>query len=57
MVKPARSLRLKILPIAWFFRRMFGGKALERIIVHGVSPEQAADEAIARIKEIFDEWQ
>lgn len=33
------------------------GKALSRVIVEKVPPEQAADEAIARIKEIFDEWQ
>ena len=33
------------------------GKALERIIIDGVSPEQAADEAITHINEIFDEWQ
>jgi multiple sugar transport system substrate-binding protein len=33
------------------------GKAINRVIVEKVSPEQAADEAIVRIKEIFDEWQ
>ncbi|WP_036477403.1 ABC transporter substrate-binding protein [Myxosarcina sp. GI1] len=32
------------------------GLALNRIIVDGVSPEQAADEAIARIETIFSEW-
>ena len=32
------------------------GLALGRIIVDGISPEQAADEAIARIEEIFAEW-
>jgi multiple sugar transport system substrate-binding protein len=32
------------------------GKALARVIVEKVPPEQAADEAIARIKEIFAEW-
>ena len=32
------------------------GKALNRIVVDGISPEQAADEAIARIKKIFAEW-
>ena len=32
------------------------GKALVRVIVDRVSPEQAADQAIARIKEIFAEW-
>ncbi len=33
------------------------GQALTRIVVDGLSPEQAADEAIARIKEIFAQWQ
>lgn len=33
------------------------GKALKRVIVDGSSPEQAADEAIERIKQIFDQWQ
>ncbi|ARV62836.1 ABC transporter substrate-binding protein [Nostocales cyanobacterium HT-58-2] len=33
------------------------GKALNRIVVDGISPEQAADEAIARIQQIFDQWQ
>jgi len=33
------------------------GKAINRVLVEGVSPEQAADEAIARIQEIFDEWE
>ncbi|MGL5834523.1 MAG: ABC transporter substrate-binding protein [Waterburya sp.] len=32
------------------------GKALQRVLVDNVSSEQAADEAIARIKEIFAEW-
>ncbi len=32
------------------------GKALKRIVVDGISPEKAADEAIERIKEIFDQW-
>jgi multiple sugar transport system substrate-binding protein len=32
------------------------GKALTRMAVDNVSSEQAADEAIARIKEIFTEW-
>ncbi|MDJ0743788.1 MAG: ABC transporter substrate-binding protein [Xenococcaceae cyanobacterium MO_167.B27] len=32
------------------------GKILYRIVIDGISPEQAADEAIARIKEIFAEW-
>ncbi|MDZ4871436.1 MAG: hypothetical protein CLLPBCKN_000824 [Chroococcidiopsis cubana SAG 39.79] len=33
------------------------GKALNRIVVDRISPEQAADEAIARMKQIFDRWQ
>ena len=32
------------------------GKALKIIVVDGISPEKAADEAIERIKEIFDQW-
>ncbi|MEH2392639.1 MAG: hypothetical protein V7K21_13630 [Nostoc sp.] len=32
-------------------------KALNRIVVNSISPEQAADTAIERIKQIFDEWQ
>ncbi|MEH2240698.1 ABC transporter substrate-binding protein [Nostoc sp.] len=33
------------------------GKALHRIIVDGISSEQAADEAIKQIKQIFAQWQ
>lgn len=33
------------------------GKALNQIIVEQIYPEQATDEAIARIKQIFDQWQ
>ncbi|MBD2306739.1 carbohydrate ABC transporter substrate-binding protein [Chroococcidiopsis sp. FACHB-1243] len=33
------------------------GKALNRIVVDRISPEQAADEAIARMKQIFAQWQ
>ena len=33
------------------------GKALKRVLVDGVSSEQAADETIERIKKIFAEWQ
>lgn len=33
------------------------GKALKRVLVDGSSSEQAADEAIARIKQIFAQWQ
>lgn len=32
------------------------GKSLNRIVIDGISPEQAADEAISRIQEIFTEW-
>lgn len=33
------------------------GKAIERIVVDNISPEQAADEAIAQIQQIFAQWQ
>ena len=33
------------------------GKALKRMIADGITPEQAADEAIIRIKQIFAQWQ
>ncbi len=33
------------------------GKALKRIVVDGISPEQAADEVIERIQQIFAEWE
>jgi multiple sugar transport system substrate-binding protein len=32
------------------------GKTLTKVTVNRVNPEQAVDEAIARIKEIFDNW-
>ncbi|PIG95357.1 ABC transporter substrate-binding protein [Gloeocapsopsis sp. IPPAS B-1203] len=32
------------------------GDAIHKVVADGVSPEQAADEAIARIKQIFAEW-
>ncbi|MDZ8186759.1 MAG: ABC transporter substrate-binding protein [Nostoc sp. ChiSLP02] len=32
------------------------GKAINRIVVDKISPEQATDEAIAQIKQIFDQW-
>ena len=32
------------------------GRSLEKILLNNVTPEQAADEAITRIKEIFAEW-
>jgi hypothetical protein len=31
------------------------GKAVHRVVADGISPEQAVDEAIARIKEILGE--
>lgn len=33
------------------------GKALNRIVVDGISPAQATDEAIKQIKQIFAQWQ
>ncbi|MFQ4140722.1 ABC transporter substrate-binding protein [Chlorogloeopsis sp. ULAP02] len=33
------------------------GKALNRIIADGLSPEQAANEVIVQIKQIFERWQ
>ncbi|MDZ8259972.1 ABC transporter substrate-binding protein [Nostoc sp. ChiQUE01b] len=33
------------------------GKALNQIVVNSISPEEAADMAIERIKQIFNEWQ
>ncbi len=33
------------------------GQSLEKIVLNDITPEQAADEAIIRIKEIFDEWE
>ena len=32
-----------------------GGKAIHRVVADGLSPEQAADEAIARVKQILSE--
>ncbi len=32
------------------------GQSLENIVLNNVTPEQAADEAIAQIKAIFEEW-
>ncbi|WP_237743635.1 ABC transporter substrate-binding protein [Pleurocapsa sp. PCC 7319] len=32
------------------------GQALNRIAIDNLSPEQAADEAISKIKEIFNQW-
>ena len=40
-----------------FLEQNIWGKALNRIVVDEISPEQAADEAIAQIKEIFAEWE
>jgi multiple sugar transport system substrate-binding protein len=33
------------------------GRAIHRIVAEGISPEQAADEAIERMKTIFEQWQ
>ena len=33
------------------------GQSLENIVLDNLTPEQAADKAIARIKEIFEEWE
>ncbi|CAD5973371.1 Extracellular solute-binding protein, family 1 [Planktothrix tepida] len=33
------------------------GQAIKAVLTQGVSPEQATDQAIQRIKEIFDQWQ
>ena len=33
------------------------GKALTQVTANQVNPEQAADEAIARIQTIFEQWQ
>ena len=32
------------------------GQSLEKIVLNNITPEQAADEAITRIKQIFGEW-
>ena len=39
----------------WSSRRMSGRKAIHRVVAEGISPEQAVDEAIARIKQILAE--
>ena len=33
------------------------GQSLEKIVLNDITPEQAADEAITRIKQIFQEWE
>ena len=33
------------------------GQSLEKIVLNNITPEQAADEAITRIKQIFAEWE
>lgn len=33
------------------------GKALNKVIVDNISPEQAADESIKKIKQIFEDWE
>ena len=37
------------------FRENVWGKAVHRVVADGISPEQAVDEAIARIKQILSE--
>ena len=37
------------------FNQRIWGKAIHRIVTEGISPEQAVDDAIARIKEILKE--
>ena len=39
------------------FEQNIWGQALNRVLVDKLSPEQAADEAIAQIEEIFANWQ
>ena len=36
-------------------RRIVWAKAVHRVVAEGISPEQAVDEAIARIKQILSE--
>ncbi len=45
--KPAYSLVLE---------KNIWGKALNRIVVDGIPPKQAADEAIKQIEQIFNQW-
>ena len=47
VLNPAYSLVLK--DSIW-------GKAITKVVLDHLSPEQAADKAIAQIKEIFEEW-
>jgi multiple sugar transport system substrate-binding protein len=47
VLNPAYSLVLK---------ESIWGKALTKVVVDKLSPEQAADQAIAEIKQIFAEW-
>ena len=39
----------------WSKRSLSGQKAVHRVAAEGISPEQAVDEAIARIKQILAE--
>ena len=39
----------------WSSRSTSGQKAIHRVVAEGISPEQAVDEAIARIKQILSE--
>ena len=36
-------------------RRSTSGRGVHRVVTEGISPEQAVDEAIARIKQILSE--
>ncbi|MDJ0567529.1 MAG: ABC transporter substrate-binding protein [Pleurocapsa sp. MO_192.B19] len=47
-VTPAYSIVLK---------ENIWGQSLEKIVLNNITPEQAADEAIAQIKEIFEQWE
>ena len=51
-IYPANSPAYSIL-----LKENIWGQSLEKIVLDGVTPERAADEAIARIKAIFDEWE
>ena len=37
------------------WQEVLWGKAVHRVVTEGISPEQAVDEAIARIKQILSE--
>ncbi|MGL6344393.1 MAG: ABC transporter substrate-binding protein [Waterburya sp.] len=48
VINPAYSLVLK---------NSIWGKAITRVAINKISPEQAADEAISKIQQIFAEWE